>query len=72
MKCNYCDKDAKWINPHNGMHLCDDHAKEKLNQLNEEFEVKDTLKDWFLSIYEDDDVLRDGVWDLKNHKVIQN
>lgn len=53
------------------MPLCDDHAKEKLNQLNEEFEIKDTLKDWFLGVYEDDDALRDGVWDLKNHKIIQ-
>lgn len=72
MKCKYCDKEAKWINPHNRMPLCDDHAKEKLNQLDEEFETKDTLKDWFLGVYEDDDALRDGVWDLKNHKIIQN
>ena len=72
IKCKYCDLEAEWINPYNKVSLCGDHAMMKLKQLNEEFKVNDTLKDWFRKISYESDELNDGSWDLKNHRVIQN
>lgn len=75
-KCKYCDKEAEWRNPYNGMYLCRDHAIEKMNMLNDEFDCADTLKDWFVGVYKDyhDDasILPPGTWDLKNHILIQD
>lgn len=52
MKCKYCGKKAMWLNPIKDYYMCDEHAWEKVKQLQGDCSDKlaDTPKDWFIRI----------------------
>lgn len=72
MKCKYCDRDALWLNPVTNYYLCEEHAINKMKQLQKKLNQydSDTLKDWFFKVQKDEN--NDNVSELPFNAVWGN